>query len=600
MMDRADGPVVKPEVVHLFEIIRDVVAGKIRVPAFQRPFVWNRTQMTDLLDSVRQQFPIGSLLLWRSADDRETLPRIGPVDLPAPEPPAVAEGVRAVPRDAVRLLLDGHQRVSTLVGLLWPGGQTVPAAGEDPGRWKVWFDAKEERFEHLRDGTEPEPHHYPVHRMMDTLDILEESQRMLLSGDPDAATWVKRVQDAVRRFQTYKLPVVTIEQTDLNEAVEIFARLHTKGRAMSADEMFSALTYREGAGGFHLARRIDAIMMELSALGFPDVPRVIALRATLAVIGEDIYRTDWTRIGQATRAQVAGQLPGATEKARSALRRAAHFLRGLGVANDRLLPYSMQLVVLAAFFGDCPAPSPTQRRFLERWFWVSSFTGWFAVGNPSRVRHLVSEFRERVALEDAPVGLEHIDLEQPALPFPTTFDMRSSRARALLCVMVARGPLGPDGNPIPEPWRHVKEFGPEALGVVCARAAKDLRSSPANRIIAPAPADRRQGKAWLLSLAESVRKDVLDSHFIDGEAYACLERRDHDAFILRRRDLLIEAENAFMQARGVHVPVGERVATAPIDTDGPEPFDVEVGADDGLGNDEALGGDDDGTTDPAR
>ena len=44
---------VKPEVSFLFELIREVVAGRVRIPIFQRPYVWRREQMLDLLDSIR-------------------------------------------------------------------------------------------------------------------------------------------------------------------------------------------------------------------------------------------------------------------------------------------------------------------------------------------------------------------------------------------------------------------------------------------------------------------------------------------------------------------------------------------------------------------
>jgi uncharacterized protein with ParB-like and HNH nuclease domain len=54
-------PEVKPEVVFIYQLIRDVVAGKVRIPRFQRPFIWRREQMLDLLDSIRLQYPIGSL-----------------------------------------------------------------------------------------------------------------------------------------------------------------------------------------------------------------------------------------------------------------------------------------------------------------------------------------------------------------------------------------------------------------------------------------------------------------------------------------------------------------------------------------------------------
>jgi hypothetical protein len=46
-----------------------VHAGRIRLPKFQREFVWTREQVLDLLDSIARNYPIGSLLLWQSPLD---------------------------------------------------------------------------------------------------------------------------------------------------------------------------------------------------------------------------------------------------------------------------------------------------------------------------------------------------------------------------------------------------------------------------------------------------------------------------------------------------------------------------------------------------
>ncbi len=52
------------------QIIEHIVRGQIRIPAFQRGFVWDSEMVAYLMDSIYKGFPIGALLLWRT---RETL-----------------------------------------------------------------------------------------------------------------------------------------------------------------------------------------------------------------------------------------------------------------------------------------------------------------------------------------------------------------------------------------------------------------------------------------------------------------------------------------------------------------------------------------------
>ncbi|MCK5798492.1 MAG: DUF262 domain-containing protein [Deltaproteobacteria bacterium] len=558
---------VKPEVVFIFELIRDVLAGSIRVPAFQRPFVWSRQQMRDLLDSVWKNYPLGSLLLWEPNEGHPSLERVGPFNV----------GASSSKTQRVKLLLDGHQRISTLVGVLWNGKDKGPN-DEDPNRWRVYYNAKEDTggapFEHLKPGAKPEPWHYPMNRLMDTLDILAETRKMVdraTEAGLDATPWVARVETLARTFQSFKMPVIQISEAGLSEAVEIFARLNTKGQRMSQDQMFSALTYHEGkGGGFHLAQKIDDIMVMLRSHGFGALKREIVLRSILAILKEDIYSTDLTVVGKDMKARLRTELPDAVDASADALKRAVIFLKSQGIHNDRLLPYNLQVVVLAAFFHACERPTKDQERFLRRWLWASAYQTWFAMANPSHVAHLVDEFRDTIAEQKSPTHLNTLRLDDPAQPFPAAFDMRAARTRTLLSRLIALEPRSPKGDKLAEPWRQIKDMGPDALGRVCATVKDgDLRRSPANRLLTPDPHKRRQAKNWLIKLDPIKDGAILESHAITPESLALLQRGDHDAFLEARLNTLMAMERAFMKANNVTPPTDDQPAYSPVDTDDP-------------------------------
>ncbi len=54
---------VKPEVVFVEELLADIRNGQLRIPRFQRPFVWEPRRMRNLFDSIYKSYPIGSLLI---------------------------------------------------------------------------------------------------------------------------------------------------------------------------------------------------------------------------------------------------------------------------------------------------------------------------------------------------------------------------------------------------------------------------------------------------------------------------------------------------------------------------------------------------------
>src|SRR5687767_7083206 len=81
--------------------------GEIKVPQFQRPFVWKAPQAFSLLDSISNNYPIGSLLLWKTSSKLATDRNIGDFQLPVTDD--------LTPTDYV---LDGQQRLTVIYSCL--------------------------------------------------------------------------------------------------------------------------------------------------------------------------------------------------------------------------------------------------------------------------------------------------------------------------------------------------------------------------------------------------------------------------------------------------------------------------------------------------
>jgi hypothetical protein len=554
---------VKPEVAFLYELIREVLAGKVRIPKFQRPFVWRRDQMLELLGSLHLQYPIGSLLVWETDEPLASSDWVGPVHISKSK------------QGFASYVLDGQQRLSTLVGALQKPRESEDANAEsdDPGRWSIWFNAKTKGFEHHRHEEKCEAWHFPLWSLMDTVEFLKECQRILESSDSEAVTYVNAIQDLTRTFSSYKMPVIRLRNTKLSQAVDIFARLNSKGQTMSPDQMVSALSYSEveGRSTFNLAEEIDELINRLDDLGFGEINRTVVLRSFLAAMEVNIYRADWTRLTDISRGELSKSLPTVIEKTGEALVSAVKFLHSLGVYTTRLLPYAMQLVVLAAFFLKCEKPTLEQISFLRRWFWVSSFTSRFASGNPSRDGELVAEFRDEISQISSPTGLKNMRMDTAADSFPANFDMRSARARTWLIVLLSLKPKDQNGKEISSPWSAIAQHGPNAIGRVLATVLdKELAASPANRIFRIDMENRAQARSWLLVLSNlqlEVRNVILESHGISSTAFDFLMKNDTDNFLRTRRDHLIAIERDFMKKERVTLPLDLEPRQSAIDSE---------------------------------
>jgi len=108
------------------DIISELTRGAIRIPELQRSYVWKRSQIAKLLDSLYRGFPTGSILLW-DTDEPGQIRELA-TDL----------GRNIRPDFAPKIVLDGQQRLTSL-------GRVVDASTDKHER--VIFNVLDEVFE---------------------------------------------------------------------------------------------------------------------------------------------------------------------------------------------------------------------------------------------------------------------------------------------------------------------------------------------------------------------------------------------------------------------------------------------------------------------
>jgi hypothetical protein len=545
-------PMVKPEVVFIDDLLRDIEGGELRVPGFQRPFVWKPSDMLALFDSIYKGYPIGSLLLWETSESVKSRDEIGPLSIPKPS------------SGTITYILDGHQRLATLCGSLLLPKSSPKGLDQKDWQWWIWFNLKEKIFTHTPKG-DSESHQFPMRAVLKTMDFLEAAEEVRERFDKTKAKELKELKELMevagilaQRVKSYKVAITRIKGGSLAQAVEIFSLLNKTGQKIAPDQMVSALTYADQEE-VTLAERIDQILSRLAEYHFGDLSRQLVFRAIILVATEqNMASTDWKNLAQTLKQR--GNLGEASSRAETALVLAARFLHELGVPSDRLLPYSYQMLVLSAFFRECSTPTSRQREKLSRWFWVSSWSGWFAGASPiTQINQAIEEMRNFA--NDPTLELTVVPLATPARPLPTDFNTRSARVRALLLFMRTLNPLAP---------ATAQPVNPEIViqnktSYILPTLKRPYLSHPANRIWL----ERVPGqsiKTQLLNIPQNQLPLVLDSHGISGEAYEALQQDEGQIFIEQRAKHLAALEREFMKILGITLSP-EEFGETDIDTD---------------------------------
>jgi hypothetical protein len=101
----------------------------LALPDLQRPFVWEDTKVRDLLDSLFLGFPVGTLVLWHTTNERDA--RALGADRP---------GLRVT-----TLVIDGQQRLTSLYAVM--RGEEVIGKDGEKRRIAIAFRPRDGRFE---------------------------------------------------------------------------------------------------------------------------------------------------------------------------------------------------------------------------------------------------------------------------------------------------------------------------------------------------------------------------------------------------------------------------------------------------------------------
>lgn len=215
-----------------------VKSGEIAIPEIQRPFVWEATQVRNLLDSLYQGYPVGYLIAWRN-------PTVKLKD--------------GTPSAGKKILIDGQQRVTALMAALL--GREILTKDYKTTRIKIAFHPKEERFEVSNPAIQKD-----VAWIADLADLFSPNAKLLQLTKAYAVANPGIDEDALfgtleklRKIVNNHVGLIELaEDLDIETVAEIFIRVNSAGSALSqADFAMSKISVNETYGGNTLRKAID-------------------------------------------------------------------------------------------------------------------------------------------------------------------------------------------------------------------------------------------------------------------------------------------------------------------------------------------------------
>jgi hypothetical protein len=341
------------------DLINDVQRGRIRIPSFQRGFVWDSQRVAYFIDSIYKGFPFGSVLIWRTRNRLRTERNLGPYKLPDNE----AE----YPIDYV---LDGQQRITSIFGIF----QNFLTAEDDATTdWThLFFEINSEEsipFKYLEDVTNYDPtKFFPLKYVFDAPNYRKVTRNL----DESLA---QQIDALVEKFTTATIPVERFESEEPKYVATVFERINRQGVELDTFQLLSVWNWSED---FDLQEKFREVAEELEPFGFKEVGSDLLLKCCSAVVRNRIDPEDFMKLpGSAVRNKF--------EEIQTGIFGAIDFLKDqLNVFSLKLLPMENILAVLASFFASSqkqPPPVPQEQyEVIKQWFWRACFSQRYARG----------------------------------------------------------------------------------------------------------------------------------------------------------------------------------------------------------------------------
>jgi len=513
----------KPSVDRIEDLAKRILNGDILLPKFQRQFVWGKSKILNLLDSIANGYPIGSILLWQSSSQElKNENQIADLDVELPKPDY-----------PVNYLLDGQQRLSVICGAYYWQPTFDPNS-----KWNIVYDLRKESFLHLRTLADPPIYQIRVNKLAEASVFFEHVFKLENSEEADKALLAQRAKSLFDRFKDYKIATVTLNDMPIEDIAPIFERINSTGTPLTIVDLMRAATWKPD---FDLLDSINEILDAVEDKDFHRVDALVILRVISVAAGGQFNSGSISDL----RDKKTSDLSNAIKDVKEAYKKTVDFATTqLNVPSSDIVPYANQLAVLTEIFRRLDHPTKKQNLAISEWFWKTSYSGHFAGWSTSVMSNDLEAINDFVDNKT-----EDITLNIPQ-PFETiwtlrTFGLRNALTKLLAILLAHQNPVDLlNGQKIDLSkalaWNNSKEFHhffPREY-LKQNKVPKDKINCLANFVLLTSYSNKKiGGKApsiYLKEVEKAAGPDLeiwLQSNLISGDAYEAAKKDDFHNFI---------------------------------------------------------------------
>lgn len=212
------------------------------IPEIQRPFVWKRSQVRDLIDSLFNGYPTGYIITWKNPDVK------------------TKDGGKA---NGKKVLIDGQQRVTALMAAI--AGKEVLDDDFNKDRIKIAFNPLAE--DETKRFAVQDASHLKDKRWIPDISVIFSPEFRQRAFENEYAQNNENVDldelaeilSRLKGIANRQIGVIELDATlDIDEVTEIFIRINSKGTALSqSDFVMSKMASDTAHAGSLMRKTVD-------------------------------------------------------------------------------------------------------------------------------------------------------------------------------------------------------------------------------------------------------------------------------------------------------------------------------------------------------
>ncbi len=521
----------KPDSKKYSDLISEIQKGIIKIPKFQRDFVWSIDKTAKLLDSILKGYPIGTFILWQTDERINDIKNIGNLEIP-PTP----DGTK------VQYVLDGQQRITSLYAAYL--GAEIQKIGEKKitNYSDIVVNLDADINENGDQVISAEPTGEKYISLNDVLNFSYSKAKAL--SDKFCEEELEKIDSYSTAFKTYEFSTVVLRKEDIDSAIEVFTRINTGGQTLTLFEIMSAKTYDEEQH-FDMQAKWSDFIKELKDIKYESISSTVVLSVLALVLSRTKECKRKTILSLNKQAIID-----AWDKVISALKDSIDYFRTTyRIPVSHLLPYDSLLVPLAYFFyHKQDRPEAEQRKHLEEFFWRMSLSFRYSSSAESRLAQDIKRI-DKILTDERPEYSDiKVYLDSPQALIDTNFSAGNSYCKAILCLLAYQEPKDFRDNGkviLDNSWlkvansKNYHHFFPKAY--LKGKTVLDSNSLMNITLVSDHLNKRKIGaKAPSIYIGDFADQNgeintALNSHFIDMKGYG-IESNDYQQFLTTRAE----------------------------------------------------------------